>query len=176
MDAPLSYMSPMMTEELVVTRGIASVSLAPEAIGGHVSTRTSRGDFTSDEFGVSGMIGTRYSENGDISTTAARLTLANDRHRVSAIAEFDDGDDIETPKGDIVPTRIDRDRGGFYGIVEFVPIVRNGNGYRKLAEVELSVTWRPGGSGQAREPIIISKEQRWWPFSAPAHRPGRACR
>lgn len=110
MDAPLSYMSPMMTEELVVTRGIASVSLAPEAIGGHVSTRTSRGDFTSDEFGLSGMIGTRYSENGNISTTAARLTLANDRHRVSAIAEFDDGDDIETPKGDIVPTRIDRDR------------------------------------------------------------------
>jgi iron complex outermembrane receptor protein len=38
MDAPLSYMSPMMTEELVVSRGIASVSLAPEAIGGHIST------------------------------------------------------------------------------------------------------------------------------------------
>ena len=35
MDTPLSYMSPMMTEELAVTRGIASVSLAPEAIGGN---------------------------------------------------------------------------------------------------------------------------------------------
>ncbi|MDJ0904779.1 MAG: TonB-dependent receptor [Woeseiaceae bacterium] len=110
MDAPLSYMSPMMTEELVVTRGIASVSLAPEAIGGHVSTRTSRGDFGSDDLGLSGMIGTRYSDNGNISTTAARLTLASEQHRLSAIAEFDSGDDIETPKGDIVPTRIDRDR------------------------------------------------------------------
>ncbi len=110
MDAPLSYMSPMMTEELVVARGIASVSLAPEAIGGHISTRTSRGDFASADAGLSGMIGTRYSENGNISTTAARLTLASARHRVSAIAEFDSGDDVETPKGDIVPTRIDRDR------------------------------------------------------------------
>lgn len=110
MDAPLSYMSPMMTEELVVTRGIAAVSLAPESIGGHISTRTSRGDFGVDEFGLSGMIGTRYSENGNLSTTAARMTLAEDRHRVSAIAEFDHGDDIETPRGVIVPTRLDRDR------------------------------------------------------------------
>ena len=43
-------------------------------------------------------------------TTAARLTLANERHRLSAIAEFDDGDDISTPKGDILPTRLERDR------------------------------------------------------------------
>jgi iron complex outermembrane receptor protein len=110
MDAPLSYMSPMMTEELVVTRGIASVSLAPEAIGGHISTRTSRGEFSDDDLALSGMVGTRFSDNGNISTSAARLTLANEQHRVSAIAEFDDGDDIETPKGTIVPTRLKRDR------------------------------------------------------------------
>ncbi len=110
MDAPLSYMSPMMTEELVVTRGIAGVSLAPEAIGGHISTRTSRGEFGAGGFGLSGMIGTRYSDNGNIGTTAARFTLANERHRVSAIAEFDDGDDVSTPKGDILPSRLERDR------------------------------------------------------------------
>jgi iron complex outermembrane receptor protein len=110
MDAPLSYMSPMMTEELVVTRGIANVSLAPESIGGHISTRTSRGDFSTGSADLSGMIGTRYSNNGDISTSAARLTLASRQHRVSVIAEFDDGDDIETPEGTIVPTRLARDR------------------------------------------------------------------
>ncbi len=110
MDAPLSYMSPMMTEELVVSRGIASVSLAPEAIGGHISTRTSRGEFGGENFGLSGMLGTRYSDNGNISTSAARLTLADTHHRVSAIAEFDDGDDIQTPEGTIRPTRLSRDR------------------------------------------------------------------
>jgi iron complex outermembrane receptor protein len=110
MDAPLSYMSPMMTEELVVARGIASVSLAPETIGGHISTRTSRGSFGAEAFGLSGMLGTRFSSNGGITTSAARLTAANSRHRVSIVAELDDGDDLSTPVGDIIPTRLERDR------------------------------------------------------------------
>ena len=110
MDTPLSYMSPMMTEELVVSRGVAGVSLAPEAIGGHISARTSRGEFGGDAFGLSGMLGTRFSDNGDITTTAARLTLANQNHRISAIAEFDSGDDIDTPEGKIRPSQLSRDR------------------------------------------------------------------
>jgi iron complex outermembrane receptor protein len=110
MDTPLSYMSPMMTGELVVARGIASVSLAPESIGGHISATTSRGNFGDDTFGLSGMLGTRFADNGRISTTAARLTLADDSHRISAITEIDSGDDIDTPVGTIVPTRLQRDR------------------------------------------------------------------
>ena len=110
MDAPLSYMSPMMTEELVVARGIASVSLAPESIGGHISTKTSRGSFGGEAFGLSGMLGTRFSSNGGITTNAARVTAANSHHRVSIIAELDDGDDLSAPVGDIIPTRLERDR------------------------------------------------------------------
>ena len=110
MDAPLSYMSPMMTEELVVSRGIASVSLAPETIGGHISARTSRGEFGGDTFHVGGALGTRFSDNGDISTSVARLTLADERHRVTAMAEIDNGNDIETPEGEIQPSGISRDR------------------------------------------------------------------
>ena len=41
MDAPLSYASPMITEDLAVTRGVASVSLAPESIGGHMAVPVS---------------------------------------------------------------------------------------------------------------------------------------
>lgn len=110
MDTPLSYMSPMMTEDLVVSRGIASVSLAPETIGGHISTTTSRGEFGDDNFGLAGVLGTRYSSNGDINTSVARLTLANERHRVSTVAEFDDGNDIKTPEGEIRPSGLSRDR------------------------------------------------------------------
>ena len=110
MDAPLSYMSPMMTEELVVSRGIASVSSAPETIGGHISAKTARGSFGADGFGFSGTLGTRYWSNGDVSTTLARLTLANEQHRVTAIGEFDDGDDVGTPEGTIRPSSLDRDR------------------------------------------------------------------
>ena len=45
MDTPLSYVSPMITESIVVERGIASVSSAPESIGGHLATKLARGDF-----------------------------------------------------------------------------------------------------------------------------------
>lgn len=45
MDAPLSYVSPMITEKLELSRGIASVSSAPETVGGYISTSLARGDF-----------------------------------------------------------------------------------------------------------------------------------
>ena len=108
MDAPLSYVSPMITGELVVTRGIPSVSLAPESIGGHVSTRLARGDFGVDV--LSGFVGTRYSDNGNVSTTAGRLTFASPAHRLSLIAEVDDGDDVSTPVGTVRPSRLHRER------------------------------------------------------------------
>ena len=110
MDTPLSYMSPMITEELVVERGIASVSSSPESIGGYISTKLARGSFSDGPFGMSGNVGTRYSDNGNISTSAGRLTLADDKHRFSLLAEIDDADDISTPVGDIKPSRLSRKR------------------------------------------------------------------
>ena len=110
MDAPLSYVSPMTTGEMSVMRGIPSVSLAPESIGGHVSTQLARGEFAILEPALSGFVGSRYSANGNVSTTAGRLTAANQRHKVSLLAEVDDGDDIESPVGDIRPSRLHRER------------------------------------------------------------------
>ena len=91
MDTPLSYVSPMITESLSVTRGIASVSLAPESIGGHVATQLSRGEFGVGPAALSGFAGTRFSSNGELSTTAGRLTLAGETHKLSLVAELDDG-------------------------------------------------------------------------------------
>ncbi len=110
MDAPLSYMSPMITEELVVERGIASVSRTPESIGGYINTKLARGNFSDGAFDGSGIVGTRYTTNGNIRTSVGRLTLADDQHRLSLVSEIDSGDDISTPVGKIVPTRLSRDR------------------------------------------------------------------
>ena len=110
MDAPLSYVSPMITETLTVERGIASVSSSPESIGGHLEARLARGNFGADEFGLSGFVGSRYSANGDVSTSAGRLTVSDSVHRFSVIAEQDRGHDIKTPAGDIRPSAIDRKR------------------------------------------------------------------
>lgn len=53
MDTPLSYMSPMITEELVVERGIARVSSSPESIGGYINTKLARGQFSDGPMGIS---------------------------------------------------------------------------------------------------------------------------
>jgi len=111
MDAPLSYVSPMIADELVVTRGIPSVSLAPESIGGHVAAQLSRGEFSDNGTTMSGFAGTRFSANGNVSTTAGRATLASDRHKLSFVAEVDDGDDVDTPAGTVLPSRLHRERG-----------------------------------------------------------------
>jgi len=113
MDAPLSYASPMITENLAVTRGIAGVSLAPESVGGHMEVELSRGDFSQDGSLLSGFVGTRYSANGNVSTSAGRLTLAGSAHKLSLIAELDDGDNITTPVGVVRPSRLHRERADF---------------------------------------------------------------
>ena len=110
MDAPLSYVSPMITEELSVVRGIPSVSVAPESIGGHVSTTMSRGEFSLTGPAMSGFVGSRYSANGNVTTSAGRLTLSNDTHKLSLVAELDDGDSTKTPIGEIRPSQLHRER------------------------------------------------------------------
>lgn len=111
MDAPLSYVSPMITETLTVERGVTSVASMPDAIGGHVNARLARGSFgDGTSFGLSGMAGVRYANNGDTSTSAVRLTAANESHRLSALGQFDRGDDLQTPVGKIVPSELSRDR------------------------------------------------------------------
>ena len=111
MDTPLSYVSPMITEDLILERGIPGVASAPESVGGHINAKLARGQFTgSKDFGLTGNIGTRYSGNGDSSTSAARITAANDRHKLSLVAAADRGSDISTPAGDISPSGLSRDR------------------------------------------------------------------
>ena len=110
MDAPLSYVSPMITGDLTVIRGIPSVSKAAESIGGHVSARLARGEFAGSGSDVSGFVGSRYTANGNVSTSAGRVVMANERHKVALMAEMDDGDDISTPVGKMLPSRVHRER------------------------------------------------------------------
>lgn len=111
MDAPLSYVPPMITEAIVLERGIASVSKAPSSIGGHIEAKLARGQFASeDDVSFSGFFGSRYNTNGDQSVTAMRLTGASNTHRISLLAEADRGDDLETPVGEIFPSEMQRDR------------------------------------------------------------------
>ncbi len=111
MDAPLSYVSPMITKAVVVERGITGVASAPESIGGHVDAELSRGEFReAPGFGIGGMVGARYADNGATRTTAGRFTLGSQSHRVSLIGQLDRANDVSTPAGKISPSRVSRDR------------------------------------------------------------------
>lgn len=111
MDSPLSYASPMITEELTLERGIPGVASAPESIGGRISANLARGRFAGSAYPeLSGMLGTRYSGNGNLTMTAGRLTLANDTHKGSVVAESDRSEGVDTPAGRILPSRVQRDR------------------------------------------------------------------
>ncbi len=86
MDPPLSYVSPMITGQLTLKRGIPGVATAPESIGGHVDAAIARGDFAAGErFEFGGMVGARYADNGDTTSLAGRLTAANRAHRLSLV-------------------------------------------------------------------------------------------
>jgi iron complex outermembrane receptor protein len=111
MDPPLSYVSPMITGQLTLKRGIPGVATAPESIGGHVDAAIARGDFANGErFEFGGMAGARYADNGDTTSLAGRLTAANRAHRVSLVGQADRADDLRTPAGRIVPSQLSRDR------------------------------------------------------------------
>ena len=111
MDAPLSYASPLLLEELKLERGIASVSSAVESVGGHVAVDFDRGHFGDNAaFGFAGKAQARYASNGDLNSTAVRLVAANDAHKVALLGQHDRADDFGFPGGKLVPTRLERDR------------------------------------------------------------------
>ena len=110
MDAPLSYSTPLMTESVSIERGIVSVRHA-EAMGGHVATRTDRGDFgASENFEFDGRLAARFGESGDTTTAGGRLTFTNSAQRFSLAAESGEAGDYETGGGTLLPSRFNRDR------------------------------------------------------------------
>ena len=111
MDPPLSYVSPMITGQMTLKRGIPGVATAPESIGGHVDAAIARGEFSHGErFEFGGMAGARYADNGDTTSLAGRLTAANRAHRFSLVGQADRADDLRTPAGKITPSQLSRDR------------------------------------------------------------------
>ena len=110
MDTPLSYVSPMIADSIMVERGISSVSSSPETIGGHVKVTLSRGRFGGEEMGISGFLGTRYSTANNLDTSAGRFTLSDSSHRLSLLAEIDNSSNLKTPSGMIRPSAVDRQR------------------------------------------------------------------
>jgi iron complex outermembrane recepter protein len=111
MDAPLSYASPLLLDQMSLERGIASVSSAIESLGGHIAVDFDRGRHRDGtDFGLDGKAQTRYSSNGGLNSTAVQLVGSNETHKVALLGEHDRANDFDYPGGTLVPTRLERDR------------------------------------------------------------------
>ncbi len=111
MDAPLSYASPLLLDNLSLERGISSVSSATESLGGHIHVAYNRGEFASDNSPtLSGSLQGNLSSNGNVSSSALRMVAASKHHKLALLAGLDDADDVNYPGGKIIPSRINRQR------------------------------------------------------------------
>ena len=97
MDPPLSYASPLLLKDLVMTQGIASVDESQESIGGHLRVNLDRGEFaTSEEAKLSGALTSRYRSIDDGVNHAVKAVAANQSHKLSVLGAYDEGNDAET--------------------------------------------------------------------------------
>ena len=107
MDPPLHYMPAGLTRNVIMTRGIASVSEGP-GIGGLIQAESKQSSFTSDhEFAPQGDVIGSYMSNDGYSI-AGLAGAANVNHRFHLIGAYEDGDDTEFGGGTIGATEYER--------------------------------------------------------------------
>ncbi|MDP2559568.1 TonB-dependent siderophore receptor [Psychrobium sp. 1_MG-2023] len=105
MDAPLTYINPMMIESVSVYRGIAPVSSGIDSLGGAVEVKLKRAHVTND-FDLSGDFATSFNSNNDGSTLAASVNVSDNNIGLMAyISEqqgdnYQDGDDLTIKSSD----------------------------------------------------------------------------
>ena len=111
MDPPLSYAPQALLDALIVHRGIPSVSVAGESLGGYIEADTLSSDFTSSaDFSASGRINAGAQSVNNGSTLGAFAAYANHRHRMHLAASHEQADDYEFPGGTVSPTGYQRDQ------------------------------------------------------------------
>ena len=140
MDSPMHYLPPGLTNNVVMTRGIAPVGTG-QGIGGLIEARTKQVDFSSGDefvpagdFTVSGMSNDGYAISG-------LLGAGNSAHRLQVLGSYEDGDDQESGGGRIGATRYERTT---YGA---------GYGFR-WADSELSVAYTHTDTGLTGTPAL----------------------
>jgi iron complex outermembrane receptor protein len=111
MDPPLSYAVTAQLESLEVYRGIAPVSVAPEAIGGAVDARRAQIGFgKSDQFDVEARLagGLQSATHGQ--QFDADIQASNRLYRFRLAGMHQAGDDVRTPGGYQLPSEYRRER------------------------------------------------------------------
>ncbi|MCY7294765.1 TonB-dependent receptor [Alteromonas sp. a30] len=113
MDAPLSYVVPVMLESMSVYRGIAPVSSGMDTIGGAVSVDMKEAEFSTSDWEISGLFQAGYRSNNEADSASFAANIANDKHALLSYYSYYDADNYDSGDDNLVyPTQYEKEQFG----------------------------------------------------------------
>jgi len=142
MDAPLTYINPIMVESVSVYRGIAPVSAGMDTIGGAIEVNLKRAVPNGGKLFASGDITTSYNSVNDATTLATNVNIASDDLALLVYISEQQGDDYQDANGNTIKsTQYDKRQ---YGLdSRYV-----GN------DLELGLTWHQSSTNDSGTPAL----------------------
>ena len=95
MDAPLTYINPIMVDSVTVYRGIAPVNVGIDTLGGAVNVNLKRAE-PSETVEFSGDMASSYNNINEASTLAANINLSSNNFGLLTYFSDQNGDDYQT--------------------------------------------------------------------------------
>ncbi len=142
MDPPLSYIPRERLQDIVVVRGITSVSSGDETIGGTIIANSKEGHFTAGkQFQLHGNAAVGAHSVDDGYSVSGMAALSNESQRMYAAATRTAGDDRDFAGGTITPSRYQRN------------VYDLGYGLRG-SEQELDLGYRRNETGETGTPAL----------------------
>jgi iron complex outermembrane receptor protein len=142
MDPPLHYAPRPIVENLEVDRGITSVRVGAETIGGSARAKLKRSDFgSSSEFRFGADLEAGGRSVNESFSGGGIVSASNNRHRFHVLGSAEIGDDMRAGHGTIRPSEHERySYGGGYGI--------------RLGEHDLGVDYRHSDTEPTGNPAL----------------------
>ena len=112
MDAPLTYINPIMVDSVAVYWGIAPVNSGIDTLGGSVEVNLKRAA-TSEETIISGDMATSYNDIDNASTLAANVNISGNNFGLLSYFSDQKGDDYKSANNQTIKsTQYDKQQYG----------------------------------------------------------------
>ncbi|SFB97745.1 TonB-dependent receptor [Pseudoalteromonas denitrificans] len=112
MDAPLTYINPIMVDSVAVYRGIAPISSGIDTLGGSVEVNLKRA-LPNKEFEITGDLATSYNDINNASNLAGDINFSGNNLALLAYVSNQKGDDYESAnEAEVKSTQYDKKQHG----------------------------------------------------------------
>ncbi len=114
MDAPMSYVTPLIVESMSVFRGIAPVSAGIDTLGGSININMRKANISNaSEVGIDGAFLAGYREQNEADTFASWFNINKDNQALMVFANSQTGENYEDGDGrEVTPTYFTKRQAG----------------------------------------------------------------